>query len=183
MADSFLSLGALVFFAVALLVALVVFVVFFLDIVHPLRFVEPTGVANVASLRHVTVITSVPKRHPALFGNIQADSSRRIVLTEKPSPQPPDNHWFDGLVGCAVAASMLGAKLASEGPVKPVRKRYSLAELARQSGRCTITCLSDHHGKTFEVGFRFRHMHTTLRWTLMCDRRAQRTKLKLLKRL
>jgi len=120
--------------------------------------VEPTGVANVASLRHVTVITSVPTRHPALLGNIQANSSRRIALTEQPSQQQcltvngrqqrkleewkqrverPDNHWFDGLVGCAVAASMLGAKLASEGPVKPVRKRYSLAELARQSGRPT----------------------------------------------
>ena len=38
-ADSFLSLGALVFFAVAFFVALAVFVVFDLDIVHPLHFV------------------------------------------------------------------------------------------------------------------------------------------------
>jgi hypothetical protein len=30
---------------------------------------------------------------------------------------------------------MLGARLASEGPVRPVRKRDSLAELARQSGK------------------------------------------------
>ena len=36
------------------------------------------------------------------------------------------------MVGSAVAASVLGAKLASEGPVKPVRKRYSLSELARR---------------------------------------------------
>jgi hypothetical protein len=130
-----------------------------LDIVYPFRVVKQTGVANAASLRHVTVITSVPKRHPALFENIPADSFRRINLTEQPSQRPsptenataagrtveewkqrverPDNHWLDCLVGCAVAASMLGVKLDSEGPVKPVRKRYSLQELASQANRPT----------------------------------------------
>jgi len=79
-----LSLGGLAFLVVAFLAALEVFVIFFLDIVRSLRYVKPAGVATSASLRQVTVITSVPARHPALFGSIPADSFRRIALTEQP---------------------------------------------------------------------------------------------------
>jgi hypothetical protein len=34
-------------------------------------------------------------------------------------PAKPDNHWFDCLVGCAVAASMLGCVRAGEAAAKP----------------------------------------------------------------
>ncbi len=45
----------------------------------------------------------------------------------------PDNHWLDGLVGCAVAASMEGVKLfGTQGDVVEKRKRLKLSELARR---------------------------------------------------
>jgi hypothetical protein len=48
-----------------------------------------------------------------------------------------DNHWWDALVGCAVAASIEGVTLAESGSAAPFRKkRVSFADLrARQSGR------------------------------------------------
>jgi len=79
-----------------------------------------------------------PEQHRLLAEQLTAEypvttSGRgRTVEEWKQRVERPDNHWFDCLVGCAVAGSMLGAKLASEGPVKPVRKRVSLAELARR---------------------------------------------------
>jgi len=47
-----------------------------------------------------------------------------------------ENHWFDCLVGCAVAASMEGATpLARIGGVQPERKRIRLSDLRRQNRR------------------------------------------------
>ena len=47
-------------------------------------------------------------------------------------PERGDNHWFDCLVGCAVAASMQGTTLPGTDGVAPVkRKRVSFAELQR----------------------------------------------------
>ena len=48
-------------------------------------------------------------------------------------PTRPDNHWLDCLVGCAVAASMLGVRVPGQD-AKPVRrrKRYSQEDLRRQ---------------------------------------------------
>ena len=45
-----------------------------------------------------------------------------------------DNHWFDCLVGCAVAASMQGAVLWSMRKERPMRKRrkIKLSEIQRQ---------------------------------------------------
>jgi hypothetical protein len=48
-------------------------------------------------------------------------------------PEASDNHWLDGLVGCAVAASMQGAVLAGtddRGERAP-RSRVRLSELQR----------------------------------------------------
>ena len=47
-------------------------------------------------------------------------------------PTKPDNHWLDCLVGCAVAASVLGVRVPGQG-AKPVRKRkrYTQADLRR----------------------------------------------------
>jgi len=47
-------------------------------------------------------------------------------------PTKPDNHWLDCLVGCAVAASMLGVRVPGQD-AKPVRqrKRYTQADLRR----------------------------------------------------
>jgi hypothetical protein len=48
-------------------------------------------------------------------------------------PAKPDNHWFDCLVGCAVAASMCGIRLGVE-PLdsQPARKRYTQDDLRRR---------------------------------------------------
>jgi len=44
----------------------------------------------------------------------------------------PDNHWFDCLVGCAVAASVQGAVLpGTDAKAAPVRQRIRLSELQR----------------------------------------------------
>lgn len=54
----------------------------------------------------------------------------RTVDEWKLRPEQFDNHWFDCLVGCAVAASMQGAALpSSQSPAKPRGKRINLAEL------------------------------------------------------
>jgi hypothetical protein len=44
-----------------------------------------------------------------------------------------ENHWFDGLVGCAVAGSMQGAVLfGTDSGARPVRKRVSFAAQQRE---------------------------------------------------
>jgi Terminase large subunit gpA, endonuclease domain len=45
----------------------------------------------------------------------------RTVDEWKHGPERADNHWLDGLVGCAVAGSMLGARLGETTPAKPVQ--------------------------------------------------------------
>jgi hypothetical protein len=48
-------------------------------------------------------------------------------------PTKPDNHWLDCLVGCAVAASMLGVRVPGQD-AKPMRgrKRYTKEDLSRR---------------------------------------------------
>lgn len=43
-----------------------------------------------------------------------------------------DNHWWDGLIGCAVAASMLGCELSATAGMKRERKKVKLSELYAQ---------------------------------------------------
>ena len=56
----------------------------------------------------------------------------RTVEEWKQRPSSPDNHWFDCIVGNAVAASMLGIQLAT-GTVKKPRERMTLAQMAAMS--------------------------------------------------
>ena len=49
----------------------------------------------------------------------------------RPKPSKPDNHWFDCLVGCAVAASLAGAKAPGETAPNRQRKRYTQDDLRR----------------------------------------------------
>jgi hypothetical protein len=44
-------------------------------------------------------------------------------------PSKPDNHWFDCLVGCAVAASMGGVRLGVETQAEPRKPRVKLSAL------------------------------------------------------
>ena len=48
-------------------------------------------------------------------------------------PGQSENHWFDGLVGSAVAASMIGLALPEHEQPKPKKQRLSLQEMARRA--------------------------------------------------
>ncbi|QDU76909.1 Phage terminase large subunit (GpA) [Bremerella volcania] len=65
---------------------------------------------------------------------VKTEGRGRTVDEWKMRPERGDNHWFDCLVGCAVAASIQGAVLAGTGsafgPAK--RERVSFAELQRR---------------------------------------------------
>lgn len=55
----------------------------------------------------------------------------RVVDEWKIRPERDDNHWFDGIVGCAVCASMLGSRTSEQMPDKINRKgKISLAKIA-----------------------------------------------------
>ncbi len=63
----------------------------------------------------------------------RTEGQGRIVQEWRLRPGAPDNHWFDCLVGVAVAASMLGSTLPGLEPVKQSRrKRYTQNDLRRQ---------------------------------------------------
>ena len=80
-------------------------------------------------------LASSPEQH-RLFAEhltaeyrVKTEGRGRIVDEWKQRPERGDNHWFDCLVGSAVAASIEGAVLPSiEAPPK-MRKRITLAEL------------------------------------------------------
>ena len=51
-------------------------------------------------------------------------------------PTRPDNHWFDCLVGCCVAGSMLGVRLPNSGESENTgRKKYTRDELLQRFGK------------------------------------------------
>jgi hypothetical protein len=65
---------------------------------------------------------------------VKTEGRGRTVDEWRPRPSGGDNHWFDGIVGCAVAASMQGATLSelASPPNKP-RKYVDVEELYRQA--------------------------------------------------
>ncbi len=79
--------------------------------------------------------------HHRLFAeHVTAEASTRVSANGRTvdewrlRPGFADNHWLDCVVGCAVAASMLGAVLPGSGAeAKRPRERVSLAELQRRA--------------------------------------------------
>ena len=69
---------------------------------------------------------------------VTAGQGRR-VLEWRPKPSKPacgergrtDNHWFDCLVGCAVAASMAGVKVPGEAVADQQPKQFTQDDLRR----------------------------------------------------
>src|SRR5262249_32348048 len=53
---------------------------------------------------------------------VRTEGRGRTVDEWKIRPERGDNHWFDGLVGCAVAASMVGVRLPATNAA-PSRRR------------------------------------------------------------
>jgi hypothetical protein len=67
---------------------------------------------------------------------VKTQGRGRTVDEWKLRPERSDNHWLDGLVGCAVAASMQGAVLLGADAVSMAkRERVSFAELQRRRKR------------------------------------------------
>ena len=63
---------------------------------------------------------------------VRTEARGRIVDEWKLRAGSPDNHWFDCLVGCAVAASIQGAVLfGTQVSERRSRKRMKLSELQR----------------------------------------------------
>jgi len=62
---------------------------------------------------------------------ISAENTGRTVNEWKIRPGRSDNHWFDCIVGCSVAASLVGAKLEVAQPKARKRVRVSMAEKQR----------------------------------------------------
>ena len=63
---------------------------------------------------------------------VKTEGRGRTVDEWKMRPERGDNHWFDGLVGCAVAASMQGVSWQGpEATSARTRERVSFAELQR----------------------------------------------------
>lgn len=62
--------------------------------------------------------------------SVRVEAKGRAVDEWKTTPDKPDNHWFDGVVGCMVAASMCGAVLPSAGGRAAVkRERKPLSQI------------------------------------------------------
>ena len=63
---------------------------------------------------------------------VKTEGRGRVVDEWKQRPERSDNHWWDGIVGCAVAASMLGAALPGmqSMPAKRRTVTHTFAEWA-----------------------------------------------------
>lgn len=99
-----------------------------------------TGVGGVGAL---TIFGANPQAHRLLADHLTAESGvttsarGQSVVEWSEKSKGRDNHWFDCLVGCAVAASMCGAALpgTQADPPKQKRKSYKERYLEWQAAR------------------------------------------------
>ena len=67
---------------------------------------------------------------------VRTEGRGRVVDEWKIKPTQPDNHWFDGIVGCAVAASIQSVVLpGTESRETKIRQRVKLSEIRKMRGR------------------------------------------------
>lgn len=59
---------------------------------------------------------------------VRTEGHGRMVTEWSSKPSKPDNHWFDCLVGCAVAASMCGMRFGVERIERPSSARIKLSD-------------------------------------------------------
>lgn len=90
----------------------------------------------------LSLFGETPETHRLLAEHLSAEyrvrteGRGRIVDEWKQRPERGDNHWFDCVVGCAVAASMQGVSLPGAESLASKRPgRVSFAELQRKRGR------------------------------------------------
>jgi hypothetical protein len=90
----------------------------------------------------LTLYGSDPQSHHLLAEHLTAEYANELesktygrIVTVFDLHPGRDNHWLDCLVGSAVGASIVGAKLPSiDAGARPMKKRLSLAEMAKQAG-------------------------------------------------
>ncbi len=64
---------------------------------------------------------------------VRTEGRGRVVDEWKLRPEAQENHWLDGVVGCAVAASVQGAVLpGTDGAHAPARRRIRLSDIQRE---------------------------------------------------
>lgn len=92
----------------------------------------------------LTVWGDNENQHQLFADHLTAESSEvtegrgRVVREWALRPERPDNHWFDGIVGCAVAAEIAGVDSGTtryQGRKVRTKKRMSLKEIQQQKGR------------------------------------------------
>jgi hypothetical protein len=94
------------------------------------RLAVPIGQATALSLwgddptAHELFASHMTAEYPTV---VEADG--RTVEEWQQRPERPDNHWLDGVVGCAVAASVEGLSPLGPLPKKVKKKRIRLSEM------------------------------------------------------
>ena len=86
----------------------------------PIRHVQARLVVPIGVQGCLTLFGDNPARHRLFADHLRAEyrvqtSGRGRTVDEwKMRPEQSDNHWLDGLVGCAVGASIQGTSLLGE---------------------------------------------------------------------
>ncbi|MCL2701420.1 MAG: hypothetical protein FWE88_06970 [Phycisphaerae bacterium] len=94
---------------------------------------------RIAGKGTLTLFGKKPDQH-RLFAEHVADAETYVVTEGqgcrghewRAKPSKPDNHWFDCLVGCAIAASIAGAQPPGEAGPGRQRKRYTQDDLRQK---------------------------------------------------
>jgi phage terminase large subunit GpA-like protein len=97
------------------------------------RLAAPMGDQGCLSLYgHNPAIHRLFAEHLTAEYRVKTTGRGRTVDEWKLRPDSHDNHWFDGLVGCAVAASIEGIILpGTQQAARPPRKPITLSKLPR----------------------------------------------------
>lgn len=100
------------------------------------RLLTPPG-----SSGSLTLWGDSPQRHDTLALHWTSEKFKdesyagRVVREwSKPKPTQPDNHWWDGIVGCGVGASICGASVIPAAPRRPADSRAPQVNLAPPPG-------------------------------------------------
>ncbi|AQT67935.1 Bacteriophage tail assembly protein [Anaerohalosphaera lusitana] len=101
------------------------------------RMAVPMGDSGCLSLYgRNPVVHQLFAEHLLAEYRVKTSGRGRTVDEWKLRPEANDNHWFDGIVGCAVAASIQGAVLpGTQTQAADVRKRIKLSNLKRNLRR------------------------------------------------
>jgi len=101
-------------------------------------FVHSRLAVSIGDPGSLSLFAARPSTHRLFSEHLRAEArtrveaSGRIVDEWDLRPAAPDNHYFDCLVGCHVAASLLGISLEGDEQRKPRGRRLKLSEMRRR---------------------------------------------------